>query len=155
MTLLYKKLLLMTFGTTLVACAEHSCQTRLRLSFFTCQIASDCGLRTPTLEKCSKVVWTQNCPPGGFFTRHSLLKATALPTDECFWKRGFMLIHFMTKSTLNLYNRPRPYKQIHTTPTHVHTRSLTPQPFMSTNFEGHCFSYNTCTPWYPGGEARN
>lgn len=37
----------------------------------------------------------------------------------------------------------------------AHTRSLTPHRFMLTNFEGPCFSNNTCMTWYPSREVRS
>jgi len=58
---------------------------------------------------------------------------------DCIWTWGFLLIQFTVKSALSLRNGTRPDKQFHRT--HI---LLTPQYFLSTNSEGHCFSMNTC-----------
>jgi hypothetical protein len=45
------------------------------------QVASDCGRRKPTLGQCSLVCELRKVDQVAFYTRQSLLHATALPID--------------------------------------------------------------------------
>ena len=63
-------------------CSEHSWQTCLtleRASYL--QVASDCGRHTPTLGQCPPVCGLRTADQLAFYTRQSLLHATALPID--------------------------------------------------------------------------
>ena len=112
-----------------------------------CLLANRHGLRSTNANTRAVFsgVRTQEGRPGGFYTRQSLLHATALHIDRLHLEMGLNVDSFHGEIQAGcLFNGSRPNKQFHSTHTHTHThthtRSVTPQRSMSTNFEGHCFS---------------
>jgi hypothetical protein len=115
------------------------------------QIASDCSRRTPNIRAMFSGVRTEEARPGGF------LHVTETSLCHCLTHRR---ITFGDGASCLCSSRRNPrwvsvMYPVRINSTTAHTLSQTPKRYMSTKFEGHCFSSNACTQWYPSGEARN
>jgi len=131
-------------------CAEHSCQTCLTLEHVCSQITSVCGRQTPTFWQCSRVCELRTADQVAFYMWQSHLCATALPIDGLHLETGLHFNSFHGKIHAKSITDP-----VRINSSTAHTCSLTPQHSMWTNFEGPCFSNNTCMPLYPSREAHN
>jgi len=108
-----------------------------------CLLADRLGLRpTDPNTQCSWVCEMRMADQMAFYTQQSLLHATALPIHGLHLETEFHVSSFHGEIHIESHNRPQLNKQFRKT----HTRSLTLHHSMSTNFEGRCFSQNTCMP---------